>query len=337
MRAPLLVACALLLAVHARASADTPDAVPFTPPAGWQALPSAIIPVPLLNWLNGTSSFGVNGVAIPVKLTQMAPMLKAQAGNMGTLESSTSNAVCGQPALQFVVKVDGTGQILSEQIQSLGGTMYVSAYARSGGTQADPAIRAFMAKFCGSKSLANLTPPSGWKSIDARLLGIWLSRTSPTNMMMAFSRKSQADSESMVNEMVRSTIKSPTVNVVSRRTGTLCGNPASFITVRATPSKLPETELQAVVTQSPSVAYLLMYSHPAASAADPAAVAALSTLCASPNATAPQATAPSAGTSTSPTPAPSMRSTPATTQGSYSSPAPSVSPAAATPTARPSP
>lgn len=281
-------AAALTLGIaltQTRTVADPPP-LPFKPPAGWQPVPSAMIPDLLLSWVNGSSSFGVIRISFPIADSQMTQALKAGSSALGTEISSSSDPVCGAPAARAVIKVEDSSEILTEQMQSLDGATYVSAYRHPASVQADHAIDAFMGNFCGSKSLERKALPAGWNSLNGKLLGIWFSPKGPSESIAALSRDPQPDVKSWATFAVNTTVNPSGITIHSNKTGTLCGNPAYFFSATAKPHGAPEADVQMVATQSSSSSFMLLYSHPATSAADPAAVASLSTLCATPHAAA---------------------------------------------------
>jgi hypothetical protein len=263
-----------------------PGPLPFTPPAGWQPVPSAMIPDLLLSWLSGSSSFGVTRVSFPIADSQLTQALKAGSSALGTEISSSSDPVCGAPSARAVIKVEDSSEILSEQMQSLDGATYVSVYRHPASVKADHAIEAFMGSFCGSKSLERKALPAGWHSLNAKLLGIWFSPKGPGESVAALSRDPQPDLKSWATFAVNTTVNPAAITIHSDKTGTLCGNPAYFFNATAKPHGAPEADIQMAATQSSSSSFMLLYSHPATSAADPAAVASLSTLCAAPHAVA---------------------------------------------------
>jgi hypothetical protein len=213
------------------------------------------------------------------------------AGALGTVQSSGSPAVCGQPSAQIVIQLKNNGPILTEQEQVLDGMTYISTYSRPAGTSADPAITAVMTNYCGSSSLAHITPPNGWQTNNIKILGIWLRSISEN--ITVLSTDPRPDAAKLAQDALSTTVKTPDVTILSSKVGTLCGNPALFVSSKA---KLPtgsELQIELVTTQSSSAAYTLIYSHPATTPADPTATASLMTLCAGQSTTAPPA-APSA-------------------------------------------
>ena len=281
------------------AATDPAPVLPFAPPAGWQPMPSAMVPDMMLSWMKGTQSFGVYRLNFPISGAQLTQALKAGSQAVGTVVSSDSTPICDAPAAKAVIRVEDSKELLTEQMQSLDGAMYVSVYRHSESIQPDHAIDAFMGGFCGSRSLSATTPPSGWASLNAKLLGIWFSPRGPTESVAAISRAPQSDVESWASFALSTTANTSSVTILSKKTGTLCGNPAFFFTATAAPHGVPAIDVQMAATQSSSASYMLLYSHPKTSAADPAAVASLATLCISHGSpAAPPAAAPAQATAT---------------------------------------
>jgi hypothetical protein len=287
-----IAALTLIAATSSGADADTTAPLPFTPPTGWQTLPSAFLPTQVLTWSSGTSAFNIGQLSAALPIAQAAEALKISAGALGTVLSSSSPAVCGQPSEQIVIQMKNNGPILTEQEQVIDGMTYISTYSRAAGTSADPAITAIMASYCGSSSLAHITPPSGWQTNNIRILGVWLRNISEN--ITVLSMDPRPDAAQLAHDALTTTVKTPDVTILSSKAGTLCGNPALFVTSNA---KLPtggELQIEVVTTQSSSAAYILVYSHPPTTPADPAATASLMTLCAGP----PTATPPAAPSAT---------------------------------------
>jgi hypothetical protein len=245
-----------------------------------------MIPDVLLSWVNGSSSFGVIRISFPIADSQLTQALKAGSNALGTEIDSSSDPVCQAPAARADIKVEDSSEILTEQMQSLDGATYVSAYRHPASVKADHAIDEFMANFCGSKSLERKPLPAGWHSLNAKLLGVWFSPKGPSESIAALSRDPQADLKSWATFAVNTTVNPAGITIHSSKTGTLCSNPAYFFDATAKPHGVPAADIQMVATQSSSSSFMLLYSHPATGAADPAAVASLSTLCATPHAAA---------------------------------------------------
>jgi hypothetical protein len=273
-------ALVLLLAAPIQTPAATePAALPFTPPAGWQPLPAKMLPDLALSWVKGTESFGVTRINFPIDGGQLAQALKAGSQTIGTVVSSDSTAICNAPAAKVVIKIEDSKELLTEQMQSMDGATYVLVYRHPEAGQPEHAIDAFMGGFCGSRSLGATTPPAGWRSQDAKVLGVWFSPRGPSESITALSRTPQGDVESWVSFALNTTANSSAVAILSKKNGTLCGNPAFFFSATATPHGVPAVEIQVAATQATSASYMLLYSRPKTSVADPAAVASLSTLC----------------------------------------------------------
>jgi hypothetical protein len=271
----------LLLAapLQTRAATDPAAALPFTPPAGWQPLPATMLPDLALSWVKGTESFGVTRINFPIDGGQLAQALKAGSQTVGTVVSSDSTAICAAPAAKVVIKIEDSKELLTEQMQSIDGATYVLVYRHPEAGQPEHAIDAFMGGFCGSRSFGATTPPAGWRSLDAKVLGIWFSPRGPTESITAISRTPQGDVESWASFALNTTANASAVTILSKKTGTLCGNSAFFFSATATPHGAPAVEIQVAATQATSASYMLLYSRPKTSVADPAAVASLSTLC----------------------------------------------------------
>jgi hypothetical protein len=266
--------------MNTRAATDPVAALPFTPPVGWQPLPAAMVPDLALSWVKGTTaSFGVTRISFPIDAGQLTQALKAGSQTIGTVVSSDSTEICAAPAAKVVIKIEDSKELLTEQMQALDGATYVLVYRHSDAVEPEHAIDAFMGSFCGSRSLGTVTPPAGWRSQNAKLLGIWFSPRGPTESLTAISRTPQSDVESWASFALSTTSNASAVTILSKKTGTLCGNPAFFFSATATPHGVPAVDIQVAATQSASASYMLLYSRPKTSVADPIAVTSLSTLC----------------------------------------------------------
>ncbi len=281
MFAKRLAALTSLSTFFAVAGADTPPPapLPFVPPANWQTMPSAFIPHPVVSWQNGLSSFSIASTAFAVPPEKMEPILKGQAAFLGTVTSETSDPVCGAPAAQLVVAMKSAPQIMTEQVQSADGVTYITAYSRPASAPADTSIAATMSSFCGEKSIASLTPPTSWNVSNAALVGIWIGAT-PTENVTLISSTPQTDAEKLAREAAQTAFKGADFTLISNTTGLLCGLPARFFSAKVTPNGLPESVVTMETTQSPTKAYVLVYTHPATGSDDPAALSSLKTLCA---------------------------------------------------------
>jgi hypothetical protein len=301
VRVAALVATLLVAGVASQAAAaGDAAAIPFTPPATWQMLPASFIPKTLVTWAGAGSSFGVSQSPVAVPIDQMIQGLTTGASAFGKIESANTVSICGEPAAVIVVQAPDSAT-MTEQVQSIGGTTFFSIYRRPASSPVEPALTTLMAGFCGEKSLVAAEPPPGWQSHEIRMLGIWL--VSPLQTISAIAMDPRPNAADMATDALGTTIKTPNVTIVSKSSGTLCGNPAQFFTAKAKPAGLDEITVELEMTQSASVAYMLSYTYPSGSTPDPSAEAALKTLCA-PNgapATAPvPAAAPSPAASATP-------------------------------------
>lgn len=277
----LLPAAAFCFAAPAVAPAagDPVSALPFTPPAGWQTMPAAFIPKVPVTWGRARSIFDITELTSGLPADALAQVLKSGAEQLGKLTSQTSAAVCGSAAPRVVIRTP-TGQILTEQAQTIAGATYVSLYIRPESTAADPAILRVMSTTCDDKALAQLAPPNGWRAYHGQILGIWIG-ASPTATLTAIATNPEPNVEGLMDAAVATTIKNPNLTVISHRTGTLCGNPAFFSTVRVkAPNSSLHLEVQFAATQSAKAAYALIYAHPVSLPADAKVSASLDSLCA---------------------------------------------------------
>jgi hypothetical protein len=270
-----------LTTLFAVASADAP-ALPFQPPANWQALPTAFIPHPIVSWQKGLSSFTLMSTAFAIPPEKLEPLIKGQAAFIGSVASEASTPVCGLPAAQLVINMTGASQTMTEQVLSTDGVTYIFAYARPTDTPADASIATTMSGFCGEKSVASLAPPTDWTSSNAQLLGLWIGAT-PTEQVTLMSSTPQTDAQQLARDVARTAFKGAQLAIVSNTTGLLCGLPARFFSAKVTPNGLPPSLVTMETTQSPTKAYILIYAHPTTSSDDPAALASLKTLCANPS------------------------------------------------------
>ena len=277
-----LFAFSTMLTVASAATAATPTApLPFQPPANWQALPAAFIPRPIVSWQNGLSTFTVSSVALAMPPEQLLPVLKAQSASLGTLSSSATVPVCGESAAELVIAMKSAPQVMTEQVQVADNATYILAYSRPTSAAADASIATTMGAFCGEKSIAGLTPPSDWAVLDSQLVGIWVGST-PTELMTLIASKPQPDTEKLAHDAAQTAFKGAEVTIVSNTGGVLCGLPAKFFTAKVTPNGAQPSLVTMEMTESPTNAYVLLYSHPSAVAVDPAALSSLKTLCANP-------------------------------------------------------
>jgi len=266
-------------------------ALPFTPPVSWQPLPSVFAPSTPLDWSDGPSSLIVSRINAPLPFDALERGLKLAAGATGRIVSSTTPTICGKRAAALTIALSDAAGTLDEQIQGLDNATYIAIYRHPTGSPADPVVSALLANFCGAKTLAAAAPPAGWKAHRIALLGSWISPAVHT--LTAVAMDPEPDTEGLAKEAVGTTIKSPNVTIVSQSGGTLCGNPAQFITANAHPAGQSPMNVQVELTQSSSAAYVLVYTYPDGAQPDSAATDSLKTLCAK-GALAPSSPAPSA-------------------------------------------
>jgi hypothetical protein len=274
-----LVALALIAAPALAAADGETSPPPFIPPANWQALPSSLLPHPLATWTSGQSAFNIQTIAVPVPEANLKAILDLQASTLGKAVSSTDDSVCGKPAAQETIELKSSPQTLSMQVQSGDGATYILAYAHPTDVKPDPAIDSVMKQFCGASSVAALAPPAGWIANDARLVGIWVG-TTPSQNITLLSRSTDTNAEALAKDAARTAFKGSDVTIVSNTKGTLCGNPATFFSAKANPSGVGEVNVRMELTQSPTTAYILVYSHLASTPDDGEAISSLATLCA---------------------------------------------------------
>jgi hypothetical protein len=273
-----LAAALASIAVPAFAAADG-ETTPFIPPANWQPLPSSLLPHSLATWTSGQSAFNIQTVAVPISDANLKAILDLQASTLGKTVSSSTDPICGKPAAQETIELKSAPQTLSQQVESSDGATYILTYAHPTATS-DPAIDSVMKQFCGASSVAALAPPAGWVANGARLVGIWVG-TTPSQNITLLSRSTDGNAEALAKDAARTAFKGSDVAIVSNTKGTLCGNPATFFAAKANPTGVGEVNIHMELTQSPTIAYILIYSHLSSTPDDGDALSSLSTLCAS--------------------------------------------------------
>ena len=271
--------------------------LPFVPPASWTKFPIAAFIHPIANWTaSDASAFSINTFPVAAPVSLLAPIVKSQLQNLGTVESTpTSITVCGQPALRFIVKMNGTGYLMTQQVQAIDNVMYTSSYVRSSDSHPNADIVKLMQSFCGPDSVSS-GPPPGWHDIASKIVGMWMKpivpskgqKSAPLGTLGSFpfqvitllSYNVDPDSKRLVQSATASAFQGSRFKLLSTSKGSLCGNSATFMSGRAKLPSQPEIDMTMEVTQSASESLVLLYGHPTQSPISKEALASLKTLCA---------------------------------------------------------
>lgn len=291
--------------------------LPFTPPPAWVQLPQSAVGVHVSNvWKGPKSAHGeassFSAVAFPfpgtVDLLASGGSRAARHTNLMRLVSKTSLQLCGVPARMLVERVQAAGvsSVLEQEVAVKNGYGYMLMYTRPSGAPADARVTQAMHEFCpsGTGTIAALQLPSGWtkSAADLQTVGVWMG-TQPGQIMMLM-RGSQMSSLDQVFNSVQhesTTAKSgkSIVKVTLHKAVTMCGLPGLLADMSITAGPAPAA-MHVAITQGDGASYVLTYMQMGTSPADPAAMAALQTLCAAGASPVPS---PSASASASPAPA----------------------------------
>jgi hypothetical protein len=173
------------------------------------------------------------------------------------------------------------------------GKLYVLTYSRESGTPANAAISQYMQSFCppANGDIAKLSPPDGWINVPISFVPVetWQGHAgSIIQLMKGPATSSLADAAKAMSAALaqnsQSNLKSA-FDFSAPQTGTLCGNPAVFVSLTIHMGRLDMVMHQAI-TQNATQAFGITYGHPTTVPDDPAALSSLKTLCA--NGTMPQ-------------------------------------------------
>jgi hypothetical protein len=277
-------------------------ALPFTPPDGWQPLPLASVPPPIVHWEEGRSNFSVIGIGAGEDPKGVEQMFAAQAAeSSGTIVDSSNAPICGRPGVRVVVHSDASKTVTIEQAESIGGALYVMRYARGDGDAVNAHIAQFLATACSVAAITNAKPPLGWTVVGGRLIGVWVAKK-PGYSISLISGPPKDYLENFSNDAQQK---------LAGEARTLCGLPATYATTHVDSKTGESLEITTERTQSSTVAYTLIYTHPSKAGDDPKADASLASLCAgSPTPTPTPTPAPSPTPSPTPEPSPSETPTP---------------------------
>jgi hypothetical protein len=307
-------------------------ALPFTPPAGWQPLPGAVVPPPLIHWEEGRSTFSVFGLGVGGDATMFDRLFATQASaSGGTIVSSSTQRICGRPGVRVVVHSDAAKTFTIEQAESIGGSLYVMSYARGDGDAVSAPISQFLSTTCNGAAITSAKPPLGWTVVGGRLIGVWVGK-SPAFSISLISGPPQHYLEQFSNDAQQELAlagASASAGKSAIETRTLCGLPATFATSHVASKNGQPLDITTEHTQSSTVAYTLIYTRPSNAAEDPKVDASLASLCAA--VSSPRPSPSPTGTST---PSPSPTETPTPSPSPTETPTPSPSP---TETSTPSP
>ena len=272
-------------------------ALPFTPPAGWVQLPQTAVGVHVSNvWKGaklphgGQPSFSAVAFPFPgtVDLLGSSSSKAARRTQFVTVVSTASLDLCGVPARMVVERVHAAGvnSVLEQEVAVKNGYGYMLMYTRPSGAPPDARVTQVMHEFCpsGTGTIAALQLPSGWtkSAADLQTVGVWMG-TRPGQIMMLM-RGSQMSSLDEVFNSVQSqstTSKSgkSLVKVTLHKVVTMCGFPGLRADMSITAGPAPAA-MHMAVTQGDGASYVLTYMQMGTASTDPAAIAALQTLCA---------------------------------------------------------
>lgn len=294
-------------------------ALPFTPPAGWTALPASLLGAQVSNVWQGpkTAHGGQTFVAMTFPFPGTVEMLAANGlGVKSPVKniSSVNTKLCGTPARIVTNQLkSGPKNLIQREVAVKNNRAYMLMYTRPPGVQADPHILHVMHVFCpsGTDQMPAMTVPAGWKKSNTqmRMVGTWLG-TQPGEMMTLMQGSQMSSLEKAFASATQHTIKNKQgpskVSVGNQKSVSMCGYPGMLAEVRVNAGPMPVT-MHFAATQGLGKSYVLMYMQTGTAAADPAAMAALNGLCVAGASPAPSATpsaAPSALPSAAPSPAP---------------------------------
>lgn len=282
--------------VQAVVLAAAATALPFAPPAGWVELPQSAVGVHVTNVWNGPkavhgtpASFSTVTFPFPGTAEMLAGgggKALAKAKSIKTLSNTAVN-LCGTHAHLVTRRVEagGTSGILQQEIAVKGGFAYLLMYTRPATAPADPRIGAVMRTFCpsGTPKIATLKMPEGWTATggDMQMLGMWMG-TQPGQMMMLMRGTQMSSLDQLLTDARKKALKSKSVQslvkVTMHKAVTMCGHPGMLVDMHldAAPMKMA---MHMALTQGNGASYVLSYMQVGSAPADPAALAALNTLC----------------------------------------------------------
>lgn len=258
--------------------------IPFVPPAHWVQMPQRAVSARVVdNWVHvkPQESFSVMVMPFPGTAAMLAGThSKIKVPGVTDL-SDKPVTLCGNAARLVTRK---TASSLMEQVTvTRDGYGYLLMYGHPQKTPADPAIAKTMREFCpgASGAVPPLTPPPGWTTHGTFATeGMWMGNA-PMQMMMLMKGPHQ---EHLIDAAMSGVhVKNVPKGLVKMHTKrlSLCGLPAVETFMSMNDPGMP-MKSAIVATQNAAASYVLVYMHPASVASDPAAEAALMTLCAAP-------------------------------------------------------
>lgn len=294
--------------------------LPFTPPAGWVQLPQGAVGARVNNiWQGPKPAHGspetFNAVAFPFPGTvDMLASAHPPAGSPAVAIKTVSASplkLCGTPARLSTVRVraGGVNGILLQEVAVKGGYGYMLMYTRPANAPINGEIGHIMRTFCpsGTADIPTLAMPAGWKKMggDLQMVGAWMGQR-PGEMMMLMRGTQAASLDKLFASAAKDAIAKKSVKALTltRKNALMCGYPGMLVNVQLHVPSMPMA-MQMAMTQGGGTAYVLMYTHMGTAPSDPAATAALDSLCVTGASPAPSASpAPTATPSPAATPTP---------------------------------
>lgn len=315
----------MLAGVTATILAAATAALPFAPPSGWVQLPQSAVGVRAATWTgpakNGAKqSFSAMVMPFPGSVDVLASKPPKSVASSGVLTQISNVPVnlCGTKGRLTTSRsnLNGTNSIIEREIAGKGGYAYMLVYARSAKAAADPSVTQLLRGFCpsGTADIPKPALPSGWVAgSDLQMAGMWMG-TRPGQMMILMQGSQAPSLNQLFSSATKQTVKAPAgkdvVTISPRQPMTMCGYPGMLVDMNVNIPPMPMS-MHMALTQGDGKSYVLMYTDPSSDRADPAALTALKSLCATGAAAAPSPTvspsasaSPSASVSPGPSPTP---------------------------------
>lgn len=260
--------------------------IPFVPPAHWVQMPQGAIGSRVVdNWARpaGKEQFSVIVMPFPGTAAMLAAA-SSKAKIPGVTElSNTPVNLCGNSAR--LETRSAASSLIEQETVTRDGYAFLLMYSRPKSSPADAAIRQTLRGFCpgAGGTVPPLTPPPGWTARGSYAMdGMWMGNRPMQMMMLMEGPHQQRLIDAAKRGLQNKSLESNKLMTTSSKPLTLCGLPAIEVTASFKDPQMP-MESTAVVTQNATTSYVLTYMHPGSTSADPAAAAALLTLCAAPS------------------------------------------------------
>lgn len=281
-----------ILAAFCTAVGAAEQALPFTPPDGWEDV-TKDVPQPeiLAAWKGPRTGFSeqtVHIVSAPFDAdveAMVGKMLLTDTGALGMrVISQRSGMLCNEPARFLVLTkhVQGGQMQIEQSMFVTGGRNYLITYGHDVTQNADPDIRQILDAICpGTVAAASTALPPSWEDVtlqNAHVDGSWSGKARGQTMDLVSQPYSGALENLSMTALAETASTKAAVEIVASHPGSLCGLPAYFLSARVRLANL-KVLIQQEAVRANGRAYILTYGRLQEQPDDPAALRSMKTLC----------------------------------------------------------